>query len=153
LYSLVIVLHSLLRWAIVFIGIAAVVRALVGWFGNKHWTPGDERTGRSFAIAMDVQFLLGLLLYLGLSPVTTGAFRNMGGAMQNSAVRFFVAEHPVMALLALVLAHIGVARARKAATPQGKHKAAAIFFLIALVLVFLAVPWPGSSHGRPLLPF
>lgn len=147
MYSVVITLHSLVRWAIVIVGIVAVVRAFMGWRGNKPWTQLDDRLGLGFTSFMDLNLLLGLLLYFVLSPITTGALRDMGAAMGNSVTRYFAVEHILLMIIAVVVAHIGRSRSKKAASDGGKHKQAAIFFAISLVLVFLAIPWPFLSAG------
>ena len=141
MYSLVLTLHSLVRWAIVIVGIVAIVRAFMGWRGSRPWAQLDDRLGLTFASVMDVNLLLGLLLYFVLSPITTAAFQDFGAAMADSAQRFFVVEHILVMLIAVVVAHIGRSRSKKAANDQGKFKQAAIFFTIAMALVLLAIPW------------
>ena len=147
MYPLVLTLHSLVRWAIVIVGVVAVVRAFVGWRGNKPWAQLDDRLGLGFTSTMDLNLLLGLLLYFVLSPITTGALRDMGAAMGNSVTRYFAVEHILLMIIAVVVAHIGRARSKKAASDAGKHKQAAIFFTVSLVLVLLAIPWPFLSAG------
>ncbi len=71
----------------------------------------------------------------------------MGDAMKNSNLRFFTVEHWLLMIVALVVAHIGRSRAKKAADDKGKFKQAAIFFTIAMVLILLAIPWPFLSSG------
>jgi hypothetical protein len=105
----------------------------------------DARPGRWFAISLDVQVLIGLILYW-LSPITSGAIGNMGEAMQNRIVRFWAVEHVTSMIVAVALAHIGVARARK-----GKG-GAAVLFLLALLAILAGIPWPFMPYGRPLLP-
>lgn len=139
---LVLTLHSLVRWAIVIVGIVAVVRAVMGARGGKPWTQLDDRLGLIFTSAMDLNLLLGLLLYFLFSPLTESALKDMGAAMGNSGLRFFAVEHALLMIIAVVVAHIGRSRAKKAAADAGKFKQTAIFFGIALVLVFLAIPWP-----------
>ena len=147
MYSLVLTLHSLVRWAIVIVGVIAVVRAWIGWRGGKPWAQLDDRLGLTFTSVMDLNLLLGLLLYFVVSPITTGALKDMGAAMDNSSVRFFAVEHILVMIIAVVVAHIGRSRAKKAATDPGKHKQAAIFFTTAMVLVLLAIPWPFLATG------
>jgi hypothetical protein len=147
MYPLVLTLHSLVRWAIVIVGIVAIVRAFMGWRGGKPWAQLDDRLGLAFTSIMDLNLLLGLLLYFVLSPITTGALRDMGAAMGNSALRYFAVEHILIMIIAVVVAHIGRSRSKKAATDTGKHKQAAIFFTAAMVLVLLAIPWPFLSAG------
>jgi hypothetical protein len=149
---LALTVHSLLRWAVILLGAWAVSRAKRGWFFGRPWTEGDDLAGRLFVIGFDVQVLLGLLLYFVLSPVTTGAFQNMSGAMQDSGVRFWVVEHLAAMLLGLALAHIGRVRLRRATDDRMRHRRAALFFGCALLLVLLGTPWPFMPVGRPWFP-
>lgn len=151
MYTLTLVLHSLLRWVVVVAAIAAVVFAVRGWLGRRGWTTLDDRLGMIFTISMDLQLLLGLLLYVALSPVTRLAFQDFGAAMSNGAVRFFAVEHIAVMIVAVVLSHIGRARSRQAADAVARHRAAAIWFGLALVAMIAAIPWPFYSFGRPLL--
>ncbi len=88
--SLVLILHSLVRWAIVIVGIVALVRAVMGARGGRPWTQLDDRLGLIFTSAMDLNLLLGLLLYFLFSPLTKSALQDMGAAMGNSGLRFFL---------------------------------------------------------------
>jgi hypothetical protein len=129
-------IHSLFRWVVLLAGLYAVAAA----FGRR-----DARPGRWFAISLDIQLLIGLILYW-LSPITSGAVSDMAAAMQNRVVRFWTVEHATSMILALVLAHVGVARARK-----GKG-GAAVLFLLALLAILAGIPWPLMPYGRPLFP-
>lgn len=148
MYSFVLTLHNILRWLVLILGVVAVVRAFIGWFGARAWTTLDDNLGRSFTISMDLQLLLGLLLYLFLSPITTSAFANFSAAMADSSTRYFLVEHSLMMVIAVILAHVGRARARRQETDTAKYRTTAIFFGLALLVLLLAVPW-----FRPLLPF
>lgn len=153
MYLPVLVLHSLLRWLVLLAGLLALIRALTGIFGPRPWTPTDDRASRLFAITLDVQVVIGLVLYGVLSPITRGAFENLGAAMGNSTLRFWAVEHVLLMLIALALVHVGRARARRARHDSVRHRQAAIFFGIALVLVIVAIPWPWMPEARPLFPF
>lgn len=146
-YAMVLTIHSLVRWVVVIAGIAAVIMAYAGWFGNRRWTSSTVRLNMLFTTFLDLNVLLGFFLYFILSPLTRGALQNMGDAMKDSNVRFFTVEHLLIMLVAVVVAHIGSSRAKKAADDKGKFKQAAIFFTIAMILIFLGIPWPFLSTG------
>lgn len=150
LYAAVLVVHSYLRWLVILAGLIAVGRALAGTFGRKRWTPADDRAGFWFVTALDLQMLLGLLMYVFLSPFTHQAFGDFGAAMKNSALRFWAVEHILGMVIGLVLVHLGRVRARKTDSLR-RHKVAAIFFGLALAIILASIPWPGSPAGRPLL--
>ena len=152
MHPVILALHSLLRWLVVIVGLIAFARGLSGWMGAKPWTSSDNRAGALFVIGLDVQLLLGLLLYFVVSPVTTMAFENMAPAMQNSAIRFFLVEHFLLMIVGIALAHVGRALSRRAKADAAKHRLGAIFFGLALLVILLAIPWPGMPWGRPLLP-
>ena len=58
--------------------------------------------GLLFMVALDVQMLLGLLLYLVLSPLTTELTRNMGAAMGDPALRFWAVDHAATMFVAVL---------------------------------------------------
>ena len=81
MYTTVIFLHSLVRWAVLATGVFAAIRGISGWRSGRPWTLADQRAAGWFTSALDLQMLLGLLLYFWLSPITTAALRNsVGGA-------------------------------------------------------------------------
>jgi len=143
MYTFLLDLHNLLRWVIVIVGVIAVATALRGAFARAAWTGQQNALGRLFTISVDVQLLVGLLLYFVFSPITTGAFADFGAAMQNDHTRFFLVEHLPLMVIAIALVHVGASRARK----LNSARPAAIFYTVAMVLMVIAIPW-----WRPLIP-
>ena len=150
-YAALVILHSWIRWIVLLTGLFAVVRGVRGKAGRAPWGPGDDAAGRWFVISLDTQMLIGLVLYLFLSPYTMSAWGNMGEAMRDPLLRFFAIEHLVGMIVGTALAHVGRARIRKAADPLRRHTLAVIFFALALLVIAASIPWPFMSTGRPLL--
>jgi hypothetical protein len=150
LYAVVLLIHSYLRWAVILAGLLAFGRAVSGSSGRKPWTPADDRAGFWFVMAVDLQMLLGLLLYGFLSPSTRQAFGSFGAAMKDPTQRFWAVEHIAGMLIGLALVHVGRGRTRKTDSLR-RHKVAAIFFGLALAAILASVPGPGMPAGRPLL--
>lgn len=148
MYSLVLNVHSWLRWVVIATCLWSILRAAMA--GGRPWTPADARASRLFMITLDVQMLLGLLLYLVLSPFTRQALGDIGTAMKVSALRFFLVEHLLGMLIAVALTHVGIAKIRRASGDARRHRTALIFFTLALVAIFASIPWPGMPAGRPL---
>jgi hypothetical protein len=148
MYSLALLLHSWLRWAVLVVGIVATFAALSDTTG----APGGraDRTGLLFVTLADIQLLLGLLLYLVLSPFTATALHDFGAAMRTPALRFWAVEHSATMFLAIILVHVGRVLARSARTPQSKRVRQAVAFGLATILMIVATPWPGLANGRPL---
>src|SRR5690554_3759496 len=133
--------HNLFRWLILLGLLVAIIFALTGWFGKKNWTRRDNLAGLLVTIFVDVQLLIGLILYFFVSPFTKAAFADFGAAMKNADLRFYAVEHSLLMIVALILVHIGRARSRKAALSVKKHKTAAIFYGAALILIIAGIPW------------
>jgi hypothetical protein len=153
MYNPVLLLHSWVRWLVLIAGLVLIVRSAMGLSGGKHWSALEERAALFFTVGLDVQFLLGLLLYGVLSPFVRLAMSDVGAAMRDGDLRFWLVEHLVGMLIALALAHVGRVRIRRAADDGSKHRQALIFMGIALAVILLSIPWPGMPSGRPLLRF
>ena len=134
-------LHDILRWLLLLILVITVVKYMAGWLGNQLWTKTDNILGIVSTGLMDLQLLTGLILYFFLSPLTKIAFSDMGAAMKNADLRFYAVEHITLMLIVVVLVHIGRAKSKKNIPDTSKFKVAAIYFLIALVLIVAGVPW------------
>jgi hypothetical protein len=150
MYTAFLVIHSYVRWLVLAAGLVAVVRAILGASGRRPWQAADEAAGRWFVGGLDLQALLGIVIYLFLSPFTMSAWSDMAETMRNGPLRLIVVEHEVGMFVGLALAHIGRARIRKTADAARRHKLAAIFFGLALVVVLLSIPWPFIPGGRAL---
>lgn len=150
MYLLFLTLHNITRWLVLIFGLLVVVRAFSGWSGKKGWTQLDDRIGVFFASSLDLQLLLGLILYV-VSPIIQGALRNFGGAMGNAVTRFFAVEHVAVMLLAVIAVHVGRSAVKKVSLASQKHRRAAIWFSVTLLIILFSIPWPFLSFGRPLL--
>ena len=139
IYTITLLVHSWLRWGVLAAGVVAAARG----------ADPDDTGGKWFTRLLDLQVLLGLLLYFVLSPVTAAALEDFGGAMRISQLRYFAVEHAFGMVIATALAHVGRARVRKA-PPARRARTAAIFYGLALVAILVSVPWPGMPAGRPL---
>ena len=133
--------HNMFRWLVLIVIVLAVVFAFIGWFNKRDWNKKDNTTGLILTIFMDIQFLVGLILYAFVSPLTKAAFSDFGAAMKNSDLRFYAVEHILLMVIALVLVHIGRAKSKKVVAPWKKHRVAAIYYGIALVLIIVGIPW------------
>ncbi len=133
--------HNLFRWLILIIAIIAIFSAFAGWFGKKEWKKQDNLLGLLLTIFIDIQFLTGIILYAFVSPLTKAAFADFGAAMKNADLRFYAVEHLAVMILALAIMHIGRSKSKKAVIPEKKHKTAAIFYTIGLILILSGIPW------------
>jgi len=149
MYETALSLHSILRWVAILAVLWVFVRALGGVSGKRQFNAGDRFAGVIATIAVDVQFIVGLLLYLVWSPQTKSAMQDFGAAMKNPELRYWAVEHAATMVLAVAFVHIGKVLARKATTDASKHRRNLVWFGLALVLMLIRTPWPGTSVARP----
>lgn len=150
MYGTLLVAHSWLRWVVVILALWVVVAGVLGWM--RRWSDAKHVSAPSlfFIIALDIQLLLGLGLFF-VAPTTTMFMSDPGASMGDRILRFWGVEHAFGMFVALVLAHIGRAKIRRAADAFSANKAAAIFIGLALLIMLLSIPWPALPYGRPLL--
>lgn len=154
MYTGMLHLHNLLRWVILILLVIAVIRHLIGMAGNRPFTKGDKKTGLFLMIAAHIQLLVGLYQWFagpwGLKLLqSTG----MGAAMKDPVSRYWIIEHNIGMLLAIILITIGRGVSKKAIPDTRKHARTFWFFLIALVLILALIPWPGREGiGRAIFP-
>jgi hypothetical protein len=151
MYTAVLIIHSWIRWIALVTGFGATLFAYIGDDSPQRPAPGRaDRWGLFLTSALDLQMLLGLVLYLALSPNIKPLLENLGAAMKDPAARFWAVEHVAAMFGAVVLAHVGRVLARKAATPSAKRRRLLICFGLATALMLAGIPWPGRPGGRPL---
>lgn len=144
MYDFMLMLHSGLRWLVALLAVVAVVTAWIATRRNGGRWPAPLRTlGKVYVGLFDLQLLVGVLLYVWLSPLTTGAFNALGEAMKVGELRYFVVEHVVMMVAAAVLIHVGVALARK----SDSALKAAMLYTFALLIMIPGIPWARVAAG------
>lgn len=141
LYFLTKDIHFYLRWIILALAVIVVLKYLMGWLGKKSFTALDNRLSLFFVSAMDIQLLLGLVLYFFLSPITSNVFQSGGNVMKDPDIRFYAIEHPLTMLLAVVFAHVGRVMVKRAGTNELKFKRGTILFTLSLVLMLSRMKW------------
>jgi len=149
MYTTILTLHSWLRWLALIAGVVATFAALSDRTAAPAKGPAD-RWGLILMIALDTQFLLGLLLYFVVSPNMSEIRANFGAAMKDPVARFWAVEHLTMMLGAIVAAHVGRVLGRKSASADTKRMKLFVCFGISTVLMILGIPWPGLRAGRYL---
>jgi hypothetical protein len=148
MYTTVLFLHSWIRWIALIACVGVTLAALRGKVeGDKSLA---DRWGLVAMMALDLQMLLGLLLYLGLSPNMREILNHFGEAMKRPDTRFWAVEHIAAMFVAIALSHIGRVLARKAATPAAKRTRLLVSFGVATLLLLAGMPWPGRPGGRVL---
>ncbi|HEY5811459.1 MAG TPA: hypothetical protein VIT23_02250 [Terrimicrobiaceae bacterium] len=138
--------HNLLRWIVLIACLWALARVWSGFFGRSEWTRKDQVAGLIFTSLLNLQVVLGVILY-AISPITRTAMMNFGAAMKDSTLRFFAVEHVFGMLLAVIIAQVGYSISKRATNDRAKFLRSAIAYTVALLLILGSIPW-----DRPFFP-
>ena len=147
LYSFLLHFHSIFRWIVLLLLLIAIFNSLVA--GNRPFIRTDARTGSILTIFADLMLLIGLILWY-YNAHGFQVFKNTGFSevmKGDAATRFFAFEHPVGMLLAIILLHIGKAQGKKAISDKSKHTRTLVFYLLALLIILISIPWPFRQIG------
>lgn len=123
--------HSGLRWIILALLVATVVRALLNRKNPEFGT--QAKLGLFTMIAMHIQLLIGIGLYM------SGEWK----ANNYEAIANFInREHFPMMVIAIVLGTLGHSLSKRAESVSEKYKKQLIFFGLSLLIVLAMIPWP-----------
>lgn len=128
--------HSILRYVVLLGGLVTIL-ALI-----RHAYNTAKPFSTIFLAATHLQVVIGLILYFAVGPWME-AIKQMGSEiMKNAYYRFFIVEHISMMLIAAVLITIGNSKLKKAIANNKVPRPTLILYIIALVVIFAAIPWP-----------
>lgn len=141
-------IHSIGRWIVLLLLIFAILNSLIA--GRRPYLRTDNRLGLLLTISADLMLLIGLALYFvgnyGYKLVeANGGYGNM---VKVPMARYFTLEHAVPMLIAIILMHIGKAQGKKAISDKAKHRRTVIFYLVALLIILVSIPWPFLKPER-----
>lgn len=146
-------LHNILRWLILILLLVSIAKSYTGWKNKKVFSGGDRKVWLFTLITAHITLLVGLYQWLwgryGMLKVAAPE----GGIMKDKFYRFFWVEHPTFMILAIIMITLGYGSAKKPIPDNAKYKRALWLFIIALLFILVAVPWPFRNDiGRPWLP-
>ena len=150
-YNGLLLLHSLLRWAIIILLLVAIVMSYTGMTAGKPFSAGDKKVGLFLMISAHTTLLVGLYLwFFGPWGIANIANLGFGEVMKDRVMRYYAVEHTTGMLIAIVLITIGRGVVKKNIPDAAKYKRTFWWFLIALVIILATVPWPfRAGIGRP----
>ncbi|MEL6133785.1 MAG: hypothetical protein AAFR59_10520 [Bacteroidota bacterium] len=153
MYSTFLIVHNILRWVVLFILVFAILRSFAKLSGNRSWVSSDHRIRLWTVTLVHIQFLWGVVLYF-ISPLSKQFLSEFPESMGNAGLRHFGLEHTLLMITSVVIITIASARAKRKTKASNKFRIMGIGFLVGLVVMLIAIPWPGSPLGeRPLFRF
>jgi hypothetical protein len=144
--------HNLMRWLVIIMAFLALYNNFTGWRKKRKFTRKDKALNGTFIGTLHLQLLLGIILYY-MSPIVSSAWSNFAGAMKKPEIRFWIIEHPAGMILGIIIAQVGNIISKKGATDEIKFKRAFYFFLIAMLIIMLSLPYVFRGGERPWDPF
>lgn len=129
--------HSGLRWVALILLLLAIVNAFTSsTYEKKH------RLINLFAmVSLHTQLLIGFGLYF-ISPRVKFVEHWMSSEVSGGAYRFYNMEHISMMIIAIILVTIGHSKSKKGSTPAEKFKPIKLWYVLGLILILAAIPWP-----------
>jgi hypothetical protein len=144
-------LHSIIRYFILFFALIVAAQSLVGMMGKKQFGKGNKMFALALLIFCDLQLVFGLILYYTF-VISSGMLKS-GMVMKDPASRFWAVEHSVGMIVAIILVHIGYSVAKKPIENEKKFKRLFWCSFIALCIFVATIPWQYKQVvGRPNIP-
>ena len=152
-YSISLFLHSWNRWIILIAGIVVLSAAINGYSRKLKYSNFQRIGAIVFMSSLHLQLLVGLAMYLFLSPITAQALSDFGAAMKEPVLRYWSVEHASVNFLAICAAQIGSYFVKDRLIAIDKQKHSIIWTSIALVLLLAMTPMGMMGVDRPWFRF
>ncbi len=148
MYQSLLFIHSWLRWVVLILMLIIIIKSLLGLVNKSTYLKSDKTLLTATIGTLEVQMLIGVVLYIFLSPATQIAFSDFGAAMKNSTLRYFAIEHIFAMIVGVALAEIGRAKVKRATEDLKKFKFQLIFFAISLLIMLNRIPFDSERLFR-----
>lgn len=136
-------LHSLFRWLVLASLLFSIYRAWRGLNKQLAFTKLDNALRHNTATVAHVQLVVGFLVFFN-SAIVQNFYAHSGVATQQLELLFFGLLHVAFMFLAIVLITVGSALAKRRTEDVQKFRTMLTWFLIALLIILVAIPWPFS---------
>jgi hypothetical protein len=140
LFNKILFLHSYLRWLILFFLLFTFFKIAMAYRGKRSFGPTEKEFHLVSMILIDIQFLIGMVLYFQ-SPLVKALFSDFKTGVKEKEIRFFGMEHLFSMILVLVLIHIANVFSKKDIDPALKIRKMFFFYLGILVILLSGIPW------------
>ena len=149
MYQTLLIFHNVVRWLVLTSLLLALFKAFKGYISNAKFSKTDNAVRHWTATIAHIQLMIGMVLYFQ-SPIIKYFLANFKQAVNSFDIAFFGLVHSSLMLTAIVLITIGSALSKRKQTDKEKFKTILVWFTIALIIIFIAIPWPFSPlANRP----
>lgn len=151
MYFYLLFFHSIFRWLVLVSLLLALFRGIRGWSGKLSFNIWDDRVRHMTATISHFQLTLGYLLYFN-SPFIAYFRSHYQEAVKQFDFMFFGMIHITLMTVSIILITIGSSVTKRQEIDGAKFRTMTIYFAIAILIIFLAIPWPFSPlANRPYL--
>ena len=126
--------HSLLRYLVLILLLAVIVKSFLGYSNKQTFGKADNLLGLSLFSVTHTQLLIGLILYF-VSPFVQFS----GGVMKDPTLRYYTVEHIAMMIIAIVFITLARTTSKKMSDGAARHKRMLIFNSIALLIILVTI--------------
>lgn len=149
MYQALTFLHSLTRWLVLLSLAWSISVALPGWHFKSTFSRMANALRHWTATIAHIQLMIGILLYTR-SPIVSYFWKNFSTASKSLDTLFFGMIHIALMITAITLITIGSAITKRKQTDEAKFKAMFGWYLVAFIIILIAIPWPFSPlASRP----
>jgi hypothetical protein len=150
MYRELIFLHGIVRWLVLILLILSIYAAGRGLLKKNPFTKTVNALRHWTATAAHIQLVIGIVLYVK-SPFVKIYFVAPAGGGHTRDGFFFGILHIALMLSAIAVLTVGSAMAKRKTADRNQYSTMLLWFSIAFLLIFLAIPWPFSPLSqRPL---
>lgn len=134
MYTILLQIHSLLRYLVLIFLIIVIVNSFLGFSNKKAFGKTDDLLGITLFSLTHTQFLIAIILYF-VSPLV----QFNAATMKDPSLRYWTTEHSVVMLTAIVLITMARITSRKMKDDTAKHRRMLAFNMMAFVIILLGI--------------
>jgi cytochrome b561 len=146
MYRELIFLHGIVRWLVLILLLVSILAAWQGLQRKRPFTKAVNALRHWTATAGHIQLMIGIMVYVK-SPVVKMYFASAKSEKSSEGI-FFSILHIAIMLCAIAVLTVGSAMAKRKTDDRDKYGTMLLWFLMALLLIFLAIPWPFSPLSK-----
>jgi hypothetical protein len=149
MYEILLIAHSLNRWAIVITVLLSVIFAIIGIINKTEFGKKEHVIRLVALICSHLQLIFGLILYF-VSPIVASFLAAPKDMMKVKEIRYWGVEHTAMMIISIMVLTIGYSLSKRAESDLQKYRYVLIYFAIAFLIMLIGIPFPFSySVQRP----
>lgn len=139
MYSILKESHNGIGLLLLLLLVVVIVFILIRFLTNKPFDKSVKKAALIGMITTHIQLLLGFFLYF-VSPLGMSNFS--GASMKNTVTRFYIVEHPIGMIIAVILITIGFKVTKKInLSDKSKYTRLLIYYILGCGIIAYFIPW------------